>query len=276
MDHAGLSDSRRRRAVLCSAVVVFSTIAKRVDREIYIGNWHIAGGFIFISIIAVTGILPFYQKGLGQVAVQGFYIHNAVGMWFTFLGLGIHGNDSDPQCTSIRTCASTAALACRPVLSKPFLPRLTSRQSGSTMRALTPTTLSDGNGCDRRGGALGAGHYLTTGGHRALVHVISGFPDATWRGERIARGALFVFEAAVVVLVFAFWTGVTDLLDILLRATVVHRPPQAFLGIAAGWLVAGLAWITMVANAAIAAHRALSFLEPPASPRTVSLLHGIP
>jgi cytochrome c oxidase cbb3-type subunit I len=76
-------------AVLCSAVVVFSTIAKRVDREIYIGNWYIAGGFIFISIIAVTGILPFYQKGLGQVAVQGFYIHNAVGMWFTFLGLGV-------------------------------------------------------------------------------------------------------------------------------------------------------------------------------------------
>ncbi len=76
-------------AILCSAVVVFSTIAKRRDREIYIGNWYIAGGFIFISMIAVTALLPGYQKGLGQVAVQGFYIHNAVGMWFTFLGLGV-------------------------------------------------------------------------------------------------------------------------------------------------------------------------------------------
>lgn len=76
-------------AVLCSAVVVFSTIAKRRDREIYIGNWYIAGGFIFISLIAITAILPGYQRGLGQVAVQGFYIHNAVGMWFTFLGLGL-------------------------------------------------------------------------------------------------------------------------------------------------------------------------------------------
>ena len=51
--------------------------------------------------------------------------------------------------------------------------------------------------------------WLTMTALTILVHVIPGFIDATWRGERIARGALFVFEAAVIVLVCAFWTGAT-------------------------------------------------------------------
>ena len=33
--------------------------------------------------------MPWYQYGLGQVAVSGFYMHNAVGMWFTPLALGM-------------------------------------------------------------------------------------------------------------------------------------------------------------------------------------------
>jgi cytochrome c oxidase cbb3-type subunit 1 len=36
-----------------------------------------------------VAILPWYQYGLGQVSVSGFYMHNAVGMWFTPLALGI-------------------------------------------------------------------------------------------------------------------------------------------------------------------------------------------
>ncbi len=55
--------------------------------------------------------------------------------------------------------------------------------------------------------------WLTMTALTILVHVIPGFTDATWRGERIARGALFVFEAAVIVLVFAFWTGATAVLS---------------------------------------------------------------
>jgi hypothetical protein len=54
--------------------------------------------------------------------------------------------------------------------------------------------------------------WLTMTALTILVHVIPGFTDATWKGERIARGALFVFEVAVIVLVFAFWTGATAVL----------------------------------------------------------------
>ena len=76
-------------AIVLSAIVVFRTILTRRGSEIYIANWYTMGGYIFISIIALVAIVPGYQNGIGQVAVQGFYIHNAVGMWFTFLGIGI-------------------------------------------------------------------------------------------------------------------------------------------------------------------------------------------
>ena len=48
---------------------------------------------------------------------------------------------------STPTCVSTAGRACRPVPSKPSLLMLTSHKSGSTMRASTATTLSNGDRC---------------------------------------------------------------------------------------------------------------------------------
>ena len=62
---------------------------RAAEREIYISNWYTIGGFIFTIILSVVALIPSYQTGLGQVAVQGFYMHNAVGMWFTFLALGV-------------------------------------------------------------------------------------------------------------------------------------------------------------------------------------------
>ena len=76
-------------AVVLSGVVVVATVMARREREIYIANWYTIGGFIFTTILAITAAIPVYQYGLGQVAVQGFYMHNAVGMWFTFLALGV-------------------------------------------------------------------------------------------------------------------------------------------------------------------------------------------
>jgi hypothetical protein len=65
-----------------------------------------------------------------------------------------------------------------------------------------------------------------------------------WRGACLCDWSDFAPVAewiGVLAVVVGGLIYVADLLDILLRATVVHRPPQAFLGIAAGWLVAGLA-----------------------------------
>lgn len=65
------------------------TIANRETEEIYISNWYIVAALIFISIIALVGYIPYWQNGLGETIVQGYYMHQAVGMWFMFFTLGI-------------------------------------------------------------------------------------------------------------------------------------------------------------------------------------------
>lgn len=65
------------------------TIAQRKTQEIYISNWYIVAAVIFITVVAVVGYLPFWQDGLGETIVQGYYMHQAVGMWFMLFTLGI-------------------------------------------------------------------------------------------------------------------------------------------------------------------------------------------
>ncbi|MBB1149665.1 cbb3-type cytochrome c oxidase subunit I [Myroides sp. NP-2] len=65
------------------------TIAQRKTKEIYISNWYIVSAVIFITIVALVGYLPQWQDGLGETIVQGYYMHQAVGMWFMLFTLGI-------------------------------------------------------------------------------------------------------------------------------------------------------------------------------------------
>lgn len=82
-------------AVLFGAGVVlngynyYRTVAARTTREIYISNWFILGAFCWLTILYTTAYLPFYQGGLGNIVIQGYYMHTGVGMWFTPLVLGI-------------------------------------------------------------------------------------------------------------------------------------------------------------------------------------------
>jgi cytochrome c oxidase cbb3-type subunit 1 len=72
----------------CSAVVTAGTVARRAERPIYIANWYTLGGFTFVTVLWIVALIPSYQVGVGQVSLQAFYMHNAVGMWFTFVALG--------------------------------------------------------------------------------------------------------------------------------------------------------------------------------------------
>jgi cytochrome c oxidase cbb3-type subunit I len=76
-------------ALLVTGWNLVATVARRSSKDIYLSNWYILGGTLWTCIIAVVAIVPWYQYGLGQVAVSGFYMHNAVGMWFTPLSLGV-------------------------------------------------------------------------------------------------------------------------------------------------------------------------------------------
>jgi len=75
-------------ALLITAWNLIATVARRGTEDIYLSNWYIIGGVLWTCILSLVAILPWYQYGLGQVAVSGFFMHNAVGMWFTPLALG--------------------------------------------------------------------------------------------------------------------------------------------------------------------------------------------
>lgn len=65
------------------------TIARRTTQEIYVSNWYIVAAVMYVIVILLVGYLPFWQHGLGETIVQGYYMHQGVGMWFMFLNLGL-------------------------------------------------------------------------------------------------------------------------------------------------------------------------------------------
>jgi len=65
------------------------TIAHRTTKEIYISNWYIVAAVIFGITIAVVAYVPLWQNGLGETIIQGYYMHQGVGMWFMLFTLGI-------------------------------------------------------------------------------------------------------------------------------------------------------------------------------------------
>lgn len=76
-------------SLVTAAWNMIATVARREGKDIYLANWYTMGGTLWTIIIVIVTLIPWYQKGLGQVAVQGYYMHNAVGMWFTPLSLGV-------------------------------------------------------------------------------------------------------------------------------------------------------------------------------------------
>src|SRR5437667_269906 len=76
-------------AVVMAGFVAYRTVAARTLPEVYVSNWYILSGFCYLPSLYVTSYLPLYQTGLGNTVVQGYYMHNAMGMWFTQLALGV-------------------------------------------------------------------------------------------------------------------------------------------------------------------------------------------
>lgn len=67
----------------------WKTIAARATKQIYISNWYIVSAVIFTIVIALAAYLPYWQNGLGETIIQGYYMHQGVGMWFMLFTLGI-------------------------------------------------------------------------------------------------------------------------------------------------------------------------------------------
>ncbi len=67
----------------------YKTVARRKTKDIYISNWYILAGLIWTLVLVTIGYVPFYQEGLGETVIQGYYMHQGVGMWFMTFTLGL-------------------------------------------------------------------------------------------------------------------------------------------------------------------------------------------
>jgi len=67
----------------------YKMVGHRTTEDIYISNWYIFGACIWTIVLTIIGYLPFYQEGLGETIIQGYYMHQGVGMWFMTFTLGL-------------------------------------------------------------------------------------------------------------------------------------------------------------------------------------------
>ena len=75
--------------VIISLRNFYKTIAKRTTKEIYVSNWYIISAMMYLLVIAVIAYWPSWQNGLGETIIQGYYMHQGVGMWFMLFNLGL-------------------------------------------------------------------------------------------------------------------------------------------------------------------------------------------
>lgn len=75
--------------IIISLVNFLNTIAKRITKEIYVSNWYLISAMMFLLVIAIVAYWPTWQNGLGETIVQGYYMHQGVGMWFMLFTLGL-------------------------------------------------------------------------------------------------------------------------------------------------------------------------------------------
>lgn len=75
--------------VFISLINFFRTISRRTVKEIYVSNWYIISALMFVLVIAIVAYWPSWQNGLGETIVQGYYMHQGVGMWFMLFTLGL-------------------------------------------------------------------------------------------------------------------------------------------------------------------------------------------
>lgn len=75
--------------IVVTLVNFIKTIARRTTKEIYVSNWYIVAALMFLLVITAVAYWPSWQNGLGETIVQGYYMHQGVGMWFMLFSLGL-------------------------------------------------------------------------------------------------------------------------------------------------------------------------------------------
>jgi cytochrome c oxidase cbb3-type subunit 1 len=76
-------------AVVLVGIIFYRLMARRQTRGVYISCWFILSACFWVGVIVIMGYVPIFQTGIADRIIDGYYIHNAVGMWFTPLAVGI-------------------------------------------------------------------------------------------------------------------------------------------------------------------------------------------
>jgi cytochrome c oxidase cbb3-type subunit 1 len=76
-------------AVGICGFLFYRLIARRRVEGIYISCWFVLSACFWIAIVVLMGYQTIWKTGIADRIVDGYYIHNAVGMWFTPLAVGL-------------------------------------------------------------------------------------------------------------------------------------------------------------------------------------------
>jgi cytochrome c oxidase cbb3-type subunit 1 len=69
---------------------VYATVATRKHEQIYVSVWYIMGAVVWTAFVYISGnFATMFFTGTNQANLNWFYVHNAVGLIFTPLGIGI-------------------------------------------------------------------------------------------------------------------------------------------------------------------------------------------
>ncbi len=72
------------------AVNIIATVATRKYQQMYVSIWYIVGSILWTAVVYLVGnFATIFTTGTNQANLNWFYVHNAVGLIFTPLGLGI-------------------------------------------------------------------------------------------------------------------------------------------------------------------------------------------
>ncbi len=74
--------------LVCVLVNLFLTIANRREPKIYVSLWYLMAGFTWTALNYLTGnFLAPLTTGANSAALNGFFLHNVVGLWVTPMGV---------------------------------------------------------------------------------------------------------------------------------------------------------------------------------------------
>ncbi len=72
--------------IIMSASVLLMILTRRV-KQLYVSVWYILAAFLWFPLLGLVSSLPIFDTPTVQAGMNWWYAHNALGLWFTPVGL---------------------------------------------------------------------------------------------------------------------------------------------------------------------------------------------